>query len=171
MYDIIVEGFRLLSRWIGHVWEQCAWKFSRPCKDAIPLDPDDLSANISDYEKVVQCNYSHEERRAMVELIPELEDMEFLVEDVVAALSTFSLEDEMMVMLTLKITNISSWILHCKSVIGWFGTSALQLRDFLVQINNSMERDLQKVQMSIALRCIVDCCVCNGESRENFEKV
>lgn len=68
MYDIVVEGFRLLSRWIGRVWEQCAWKFSRPCKDAVPLDPDDLSANISDYEKVVRCNYSHEERRAMVEL-------------------------------------------------------------------------------------------------------
>ena len=142
MYDIIVEGFRLLSRWIGHVWEQCAWKFSRPCKDVVPLDPDDLSANISDYEKVVWCNYSHEERRAMVELTPELEDMAFPVEDVVAALSTFSLEDDMLVMLASKIVDISRWILHCKFVIGWFGTSTLQLRYFIVQINNSLERYL-----------------------------
>ncbi|XP_057867272.2 protein PIR isoform X2 [Cryptomeria japonica] len=68
MYGIVVEGFQILSRWIGHVWEQCAWKFSRPSKDSIPLDPDDRSANVSDYEKVVRCNYSYEERRAMVEL-------------------------------------------------------------------------------------------------------
>ncbi|PKA66948.1 Protein PIR [Apostasia shenzhenica] len=30
MYDMVIEGFRLLSRWTGLVWEQCAWKFSRP---------------------------------------------------------------------------------------------------------------------------------------------
>ncbi|KAH9326419.1 hypothetical protein KI387_006597, partial [Taxus chinensis] len=68
LYGMVVEGFQILSRWIGHVWEQCAWKFSRPSKDAVPLDPDDLSATVSDYEKVVRCNYSYEERRAMVEL-------------------------------------------------------------------------------------------------------
>ena len=145
MYDIVVEGFRLLSRWIGRVWEQCAWKLSKTCKDVVPLDLDNLSANISDYEKVVRCNYSHEERRAMVELTLELEDMAFPVEDVVASLSTFLLEDDMLVMLASKIVDISRWILHCKSVIGCFGTFALQLRDFLVHINNSLEGALQKV--------------------------
>jgi len=44
MYDMIVEGFQLLSRWTARIWEQCAWKFSRPCKDASP--------SFSDYEKV-----------------------------------------------------------------------------------------------------------------------
>lgn len=44
MYDMVVEGFQLLSRWTARIWEQCAWKFSRPCKDASP--------SFSDYEKV-----------------------------------------------------------------------------------------------------------------------
>nr|KYP71853.1 Protein PIR [Cajanus cajan] len=61
MYDMIVEGFQLLSRWTARIWEQCAWKFSRPCKDASP--------SFSDYEKVVRYNYSAEERKALVELV------------------------------------------------------------------------------------------------------
>ncbi|KAF1892241.1 hypothetical protein Lal_00036602 [Lupinus albus] len=61
MYDMVVEGFQLLSRWTTRVWEQCAWKFSRPCKDASP--------SFSDYEKVVRYNYSAEERKALVELV------------------------------------------------------------------------------------------------------
>ncbi|KAL8234238.1 hypothetical protein R6Q59_020338 [Mikania micrantha] len=35
MYDMVVEGFQLLSRWSCRIWEQCAWKFSRPCKDFV----------------------------------------------------------------------------------------------------------------------------------------
>ncbi|XP_058000412.1 protein PIR isoform X2 [Hevea brasiliensis] len=69
MYDMVVEGFQLLSRWTGRIWEQCAWKFSRPCKDAIPSESNGTSATISDYEKVVRYNYSAEERKALVELI------------------------------------------------------------------------------------------------------
>ncbi|RYR02559.1 hypothetical protein Ahy_B06g081353 isoform B [Arachis hypogaea] len=61
MYDMIVEGFQLLSRWTARIWEQCAWKFSRPCKDASP--------SFSDYEKVVRYNYTAEERRGLVELV------------------------------------------------------------------------------------------------------
>nr|XP_007147240.1 hypothetical protein PHAVU_006G107600g [Phaseolus vulgaris]ESW19234.1 hypothetical protein PHAVU_006G107600g [Phaseolus vulgaris] len=61
MYDMIVEGFQLLSKWTARIWEQCAWKFSRPCKDASP--------SFSDYEKVVRYNYSAEERKALVELV------------------------------------------------------------------------------------------------------
>ncbi|CAI8615634.1 unnamed protein product [Vicia faba] len=61
MYDMVVEGFQLLSRWTARIWEQCAWKFSRPCKDASP--------SFSDYEKVVRYNYSAEERKALVELV------------------------------------------------------------------------------------------------------
>lgn len=52
MYDMVVEGFQLLSRWTGRIWEQCAWKFSRPCKDAIPAESNGASATVSDYEKV-----------------------------------------------------------------------------------------------------------------------
>ena len=51
MYDRIVEGFQLLNRWTSCIWEQCAWKFSRPCKDASPID-EDQSLTVSDYEKV-----------------------------------------------------------------------------------------------------------------------
>lgn len=69
MYDVIVEGFQLLSRWTGRIWEQCAWKFSRPCKDPVPLEFQDTSALFSDYEKVVRYNYIAEERRALVELV------------------------------------------------------------------------------------------------------
>lgn len=54
MYDIVVEGFQLLSRWTARIWEQCAWKFSRPCKDVIPMESQESSASFSDYEKV--CN-------------------------------------------------------------------------------------------------------------------
>lgn len=52
MYDMVVEGFQILSKWTARVWEQCAWKFSRPCKDAISLEPNGISDSHSDYEKV-----------------------------------------------------------------------------------------------------------------------
>ncbi|RZC56596.1 hypothetical protein C5167_015451 [Papaver somniferum] len=51
MYDMVVEGIQLLSRWTGRIWEQCAWKFSRPCKD-VPAESHEISASVSDYEKV-----------------------------------------------------------------------------------------------------------------------
>ncbi|KAK9291789.1 hypothetical protein L1049_019739 [Liquidambar formosana] len=69
MYDMVVEGFQLLSRWTARIWEQCAWKFSRPCKDAFPTESNETSASLSDYEKVVRYNYSSEERKALVELV------------------------------------------------------------------------------------------------------
>ncbi|OMO50212.1 Cytoplasmic FMR1-interacting [Corchorus olitorius] len=69
MYDMVVEGFQLLSRWTARVWEQCAWKFSRPCKDAGPSESQELLSSYSDYEKVVRYNYSQEERKALVELV------------------------------------------------------------------------------------------------------
>lgn len=69
MYDMVVEGFQLLSRWTARIWEQCAWKFSRPCKDAVPTESNETSASFSDYEKVVRYNYSLEERKALVELV------------------------------------------------------------------------------------------------------
>ncbi|KAK8532106.1 hypothetical protein V6N12_053555 [Hibiscus sabdariffa] len=68
-YDMVVEGFQLLSRWTARVWEQCAWKFSRPCKDVGPSESQELSSSYSDYEKVVRYNYSAEERKALVELV------------------------------------------------------------------------------------------------------
>lgn len=64
MYDIVVEGFQLLSRWTGRIWEQCAWKFSRPISDS-----QQNSMTCFDYEKVVRYNYTAEERRALLELI------------------------------------------------------------------------------------------------------
>ncbi|KAG6751837.1 hypothetical protein POTOM_044047 [Populus tomentosa] len=69
MYDMVVEGFQLLSRWTARIWEQCAWKFSRPCKDAIPSESNGTSESFFDYEKVVRYNYSAEERKALVELV------------------------------------------------------------------------------------------------------
>lgn len=69
IYDMIVEGFQLLSRWTARIWEQCAWKFSRPCRDAASTESQETSASFSDYEKVVRYNYSSEERKALVELV------------------------------------------------------------------------------------------------------
>ncbi|KAM1410307.1 hypothetical protein ACFX2I_010586 [Malus domestica] len=69
IYDMVVEGFQLLSRWTARIWEQCAWKFSRPCKDIVPSETQEALASFSDYEKVVRYNYSAEERKALVELV------------------------------------------------------------------------------------------------------
>ncbi|CAN1176447.1 Protein PIR [Linum perenne] len=69
VYDMVVEGFQLLSRWTGRIWEQCAWKFSRPCKDAFPSEPSGVPTSVSDYEKVVRYNYTAEERKALIELV------------------------------------------------------------------------------------------------------
>ncbi|XP_042488780.1 protein PIR-like [Macadamia integrifolia] len=69
MYDMVVEGIQLLSKWTARIWEQGAWKFSRPCKDAIPAETHGSSASFSDYEKVVRWNYTMEERKALVELV------------------------------------------------------------------------------------------------------
>lgn len=52
MYDIVVEGFQLLSRWTARIWEQCAWKFSRPSKDVTPSVLHETLSSLSDYEKV-----------------------------------------------------------------------------------------------------------------------
>jgi hypothetical protein len=51
MYLVIVQGFQLLSEWTGRVWEQSAWKFSRPTTELSPFDTD-RSKDVSDYEKV-----------------------------------------------------------------------------------------------------------------------
>ncbi|XP_076936600.1 protein PIR-like, partial [Bidens hawaiensis] len=67
MYDMVVEGFQLLSRWSCRIWEQCAWKFSRPCKDFV--ESGEMTSSVSDYEKVVRYNYSSDERKALVELV------------------------------------------------------------------------------------------------------
>ncbi|WCJ43715.1 transcription activators [Euphorbia peplus] len=75
IYDMVIEGFQLLSRWTARIWEQCAWKFSRPCKDAIPSESNGNSASLSDYEKVVRYNYSAEERKALVELISYIKNI------------------------------------------------------------------------------------------------
>ncbi|KAJ6761635.1 CYTOPLASMIC FMR1-INTERACTING PROTEIN 2 [Salix koriyanagi] len=69
MYDMVVEGFQLLSRWTARIWEQCAWKFSRPCKEAIPSESNGSAESLFDYEKVVRYNYNAEERKALVELV------------------------------------------------------------------------------------------------------
>lgn len=52
VYDMVVEGFQLLSRWTARVWEQCAWKFSRPCKEPVSTELHEPSS-FSDYEKVL----------------------------------------------------------------------------------------------------------------------
>ncbi|XP_065853838.1 protein PIR [Euphorbia lathyris] len=75
IYDMVIEGFQLLSRWTARIWEQSAWKFSRPCKDAIPSESNGTSAALSDYEKVVRYNYSAEERKALVELISYIKNI------------------------------------------------------------------------------------------------
>ncbi|CAI9786641.1 unnamed protein product [Fraxinus pennsylvanica] len=69
IYDMVVEGFQLVSRWTARVWEQCAWKFSRPCKDPVSTEPNEKPESFSDYEKVVRFNYSADERKALVELV------------------------------------------------------------------------------------------------------
>ncbi|KAJ0015020.1 hypothetical protein Pint_20286 [Pistacia integerrima] len=69
MYDMVIEGFQLLSKWNARIWEQCAWKFSRPCKDAVPSESNESLASYSDYEKVVRYNYSADERKTLVELV------------------------------------------------------------------------------------------------------
>ncbi|KAE9448044.1 hypothetical protein C3L33_20058, partial [Rhododendron williamsianum] len=69
MYDIVVEGFQLLSKWTALIWKQCAWKFSRPFEDGVPNMSHEMTTSSPDYEKVVQYNYSSEERKALVELV------------------------------------------------------------------------------------------------------
>ncbi|KAF9611083.1 hypothetical protein IFM89_026967 [Coptis chinensis] len=79
MYDMVVEGFQLLSRWTGRIWEQCAWKFSRPCKDAVLTDSQETSL-FSDYEKVVRLNYTAEERKALVELVSYIKSIGLMMQ-------------------------------------------------------------------------------------------
>ncbi|KAL0907569.1 hypothetical protein M5K25_021986 [Dendrobium thyrsiflorum] len=69
MYDMVIEGFQLLSRWTGRLWEQCAWKFSRPCKDPVASDSLGGSTTFFDYEKVVRWNYTSDERKDLLELV------------------------------------------------------------------------------------------------------
>ncbi|THG21439.1 hypothetical protein TEA_001057 [Camellia sinensis var. sinensis] len=80
IYDMVVEGFQLLSRWTARIWEQCAWKFSRPCKDPVPTESHDTSASFSDYEKVVRYNYSPDERKALVELVSYIKSIGSLMQ-------------------------------------------------------------------------------------------
>ncbi|WMV54099.1 hypothetical protein MTR67_047484, partial [Solanum verrucosum] len=81
-YDMVVEGFQLLSRWTARVWEQCAWKFSRPCKDPVPMESHDMPGSFSDYEKVVRYNYNAEERKALVELVSYIKSIGSMMQKV-----------------------------------------------------------------------------------------
>lgn len=51
VYLVVVEGFQLLSEWTGRVWQQSAWKFSRPAKDSERFDAERV-VEVTDYEKV-----------------------------------------------------------------------------------------------------------------------
>ncbi|EYU22929.1 hypothetical protein MIMGU_mgv1a000342mg [Erythranthe guttata] len=79
VYDMVVEGFQLLSRWTARIWEQCAWKFSRPCKDPVSTESHE-TASFSDYEKVVRYNYSADERKALVELVSYIKGIASLMQ-------------------------------------------------------------------------------------------
>lgn len=59
VYDMVVEGFQLLSRWTSRIWEQCAWKFSRPCKDPLLVESNETATIFSDYEKVGFFAFTH----------------------------------------------------------------------------------------------------------------
>jgi hypothetical protein len=52
VYLVVVEGFQLLSEWTGRVWQQSAWKFSRPAKDSGRFNVERL-VDVTDYEKVL----------------------------------------------------------------------------------------------------------------------
>jgi cytoplasmic FMR1 interacting protein len=54
MYLVIVQGFQLLSEWTGRIWEQSAWKFSRPTQDATPFDPERFT-KVTDFGKVANA--------------------------------------------------------------------------------------------------------------------
>ncbi|XP_074559467.1 protein PIR [Curcuma longa] len=80
MYDLVVEGFQLLSRWTGRVWEQCAWKFSRPCKEPASISSHQNSTTFFDYEKVVRWNYTADERKALLELVGFIKSVGLMME-------------------------------------------------------------------------------------------
>ncbi|EPS72662.1 hypothetical protein M569_02094, partial [Genlisea aurea] len=80
VYDMVVEGFQLLSRWTARIWEQSAWKFSRPCKDPVATDMNETLTTPSDYEKVVRYNYSGDERKTLVELVSYIKGIASLMQ-------------------------------------------------------------------------------------------
>ncbi|OAY64583.1 Protein PIR [Ananas comosus] len=80
MYDMVVEGFQLLSRWTGKIWEQCAWKYSRPCKEPPSSDSQQNATTFFDYEKVVRYNYTAEERRALLELVSYIKSIGLMMQ-------------------------------------------------------------------------------------------
>jgi len=54
VYLVVVEGFQLLSEWTGRVWQESAWKFSRPAKDSERFDLE-RAIEVTDYEKVLSA--------------------------------------------------------------------------------------------------------------------
>ncbi|XP_072962795.1 protein PIR isoform X1 [Typha angustifolia] len=80
MYDMVVEGFQLLSRWTCRIWEQCAWKFSRPCKEPAWSDSNQCPTTFFDYEKVVRYNYTTEERKALLELVSYIKSIGLMMQ-------------------------------------------------------------------------------------------
>ncbi|XP_073001256.1 protein PIR isoform X2 [Typha latifolia] len=80
MYDMVVEGFQLLSRWTCRIWEQCAWKFSRPCKEPAWSDSNQCPTTFFDYEKVVRYNYTAEERKALIELVSYIKSIGLMMQ-------------------------------------------------------------------------------------------
>nr|PNR59501.1 hypothetical protein PHYPA_002292 [Physcomitrium patens] len=79
VYLVVVAGFQLLSEWTGRVWQQSAWKFSRPAKDSERFDAE-RSVDVTDYEKVVRCNYTAEERKALIEAIGYIKGVGIMME-------------------------------------------------------------------------------------------
>eukprot|EP01018_Ginkgo_biloba_P033354 Gb_26073 [translate_table: standard] len=80
-------------------------------------------------------------------------------------------EDAKLEMLLSKIADIGSWILHCKAVICHSASSSVPLRDFLLQIKDSLDRALRKFRRANSSDDMEDFCICNRHPREEIKSV
>ncbi|KAJ3281602.1 Cytoplasmic FMR1-interacting protein 2, partial [Borealophlyctis nickersoniae] len=78
VYNIVLQGVKLLASLTTKVLEQSAWKFANPTSPS--LNPSVPATAIS-YELAVRFNYSSEEKRALIEYIAMIKSLSSLLND------------------------------------------------------------------------------------------
>ncbi|TPX31592.1 hypothetical protein SmJEL517_g05099 [Synchytrium microbalum] len=72
LYELALQGLRLLSTWTARVLEQSAWKYANPVH---PNPESGIPLNALSYELAVRYNYSKEDQRALVEMISMIKSL------------------------------------------------------------------------------------------------
>ncbi|TPX39959.1 hypothetical protein SeMB42_g06173 [Synchytrium endobioticum] len=72
LYELSLQGLRLLSTWTAKVLEQSAWKYANPVSNTSGCG---IPSNALSYELAVRYNYTKDDQKALVEMISMIKSL------------------------------------------------------------------------------------------------